>query len=148
MPQAKRTKQPSRATAVTHTRAEDDAQRLDRVTQALEVAQKDLASIGGSVGTGVRDLRRDVTKLLRDARRDLAKMRRAIQRDLDRLQKDVASAGSSKAGATRAQSRSGGTRASTKKGGTRPSTKAGSKRAPASAGGTQRATPASRKAAR
>ena len=29
----------------------------------LEVAQRDLASIGGSVGTGVRDLRRDITKL-------------------------------------------------------------------------------------
>ena len=79
MPQAKKTKQPSRTTAVAQTRAEGDAQRLDRITQTLEVAQKDLASIGGSVGTGVRDLRRDVTKLLRDARRDLAKMRRAIQ---------------------------------------------------------------------
>jgi hypothetical protein len=144
MPQAKRTKQPPRPAVVAHARAEDDAQRLDRVTQTLEVAQKDLASIGGSVGTGVRDLRRDVTKLLRDARRDLAKMRRAIQRDLDRLQKDVASAASSKAGAQRAQSGSGGTRAS---GGTRPSAKAGSKRAPAKASHTQRATAASRKKA-
>lgn len=102
MPQAKKTKQPSRTTAAAHARGEDDAQRLDRITQTLEVAQKDLASIGGSVGTGVRDLRRDVTKLLRDARRDLAKMRRAIQRDVDRLQKDVASAASPASGSKRA----------------------------------------------
>ena len=55
----------------------------------LEVAQRDLASLGGSVGTGVRDLRRDVTKLLRDARRDVTKMSRAIQRDLERMQRDM-----------------------------------------------------------
>ena len=148
MPQAKRTKQPSRATAVTHSRAEDDAQRLDRVTQTLDVAQKDLASIGGSVGTGVRDLRRDVTRLLRDARRDVAKMRRAIQRDLDRLQKDVASSASSKSGATRPQSKSVGNRASSKPGGTRASTKAGSKRATAKDSDTRRPTAARRKATR
>lgn len=148
MPQAKKTKQPPRATAVAHARAEDDARRLERITQTLEVAQKDLAAIGGSVGTGVRDLRRDVTKLLRDARRDLGRMRRAIQRDLDRLQKDVTSAASSKAGATRASSRSGGTRASSKTGGTRASSKTGSKRASSKASGTRRATAASRKATR
>ncbi len=126
MPQAKKTKQPSRATkqpsratAVTHARAEDEAQRLDRITQTLEVAQKDLASIGGSVGTGVRDLRRDVTKLLRDARRDLTKMRRAIERDLDRLQKDLSHTASSTTGRARATSRASGKRAASKPGRTR-----------------------------
>ena len=148
MPQAKKNEPAITRHRGDSARAEDDAQRLGRVTQALEAAQKDLASIGGTVGTGVRDLRRDVTKLLRDARRDLAKMRRAIQRDLDRLQKDVASAASSKAGATPTQSKSAGTRAPSRKGSTRASTKAGSKRAPANAGGTQRATAASRKATR
>ncbi len=78
-----------RATPARRAQAEDSVQRLERVTKALEAAQKDLGSIGGSVGTGVSDLRRDVTKLLRNARRDLAKMRRAIERDLDRLQKDL-----------------------------------------------------------
>jgi hypothetical protein len=128
MPQAKKTKQPSRATkqpsratkrpsratAVTDARAHEDAQRLDRITQTLEVAQKDLASIGGSVGTGVRDLRRDVTKLLRDARRDLTKMRRAIERDLDRLQKDLSPASSPTTGRARATSKASGKRTASK----------------------------------
>ncbi len=148
MPQTKRAKQPSSATTVAHARAEDDAQRLDRVTQTLEVAQKDLASIGGSVGTGVRDLRRDVTRLLRDARRDLAKMRRAIQRDLDRLQNDVASAASSKSGSTRASSKSGVARASSKSGSARGSSKTANKRAPAKASGTRRTATARSKATR
>ena len=73
-----------------------DAHRLDHIAESLEAAQKDLASIGGSVGTGVRDLRRDATRLLRDARRDLAKMRRSIERDLERLQRDLTSAAAGK----------------------------------------------------
>ncbi len=92
MPAATTAKRRPRATPAARVRAEDDAKRLEQVTRSLEAAQKDLASIGGSVGTGVRDLRRDVARLLRDARRDLAKMRRAIQRDIDRLQKDLTSA--------------------------------------------------------
>jgi prolyl-tRNA editing enzyme YbaK/EbsC (Cys-tRNA(Pro) deacylase) len=85
-----------RATPGARARAEDDARRLERIAESLEAAQKDLTSIGGSVGTGVRDLRRDVTRMLRDARRDLLKMRRAIQGDLDRLQKDVSAAAAAK----------------------------------------------------
>jgi hypothetical protein len=81
-----------RATPATRARAEDDARRLEHITQSLEALQKDLGAIGGTLGTGVRDLRRDVNRLLRDARRDLVKMRRAIQRDLDQLQKDMTSA--------------------------------------------------------
>jgi hypothetical protein len=79
-------------TATARARGQADTDRLERISKTLEAAQKDLGEIGGSVGTGVRDLRRDVGRLLRDARRDLAKMRRAVQRDLDRLQKDVSSA--------------------------------------------------------
>lgn len=92
MPATQKAARRPRTTAAPHTRGEDDVRRLDHITKSLESAQKDLASIGGSVGTGVRDLRRDVTKLLREARRDLIKMRRAVQRDLDRLQKDLTSA--------------------------------------------------------
>ena len=90
-----------RATAATRARAEEDGRRLEHVAQSLEAAQADLASIGGSLGTGVRDLRSDVNRLLRDARRDVLKMRRAVQRDLDRLQKDLTSAGTGKPPARR-----------------------------------------------
>ena len=81
-----------RASAAARARAEDNERRLDHVMQSLEAAQKDLASIGGSLGTGVSDLRRDVNQLLRDARRDVLKMRRAVQSDLERLQKDLSAA--------------------------------------------------------
>jgi Ala-tRNA(Pro) deacylase len=90
-----------RATAAAHAQAEEDARRLEHITQSLEAVQKDLASLGGSLGTGVRDLRRDVNRLLRDARRDLLKMRRAMQRDLDRLQKDLTTAAMAKPPAPR-----------------------------------------------
>jgi ABC-type transporter Mla subunit MlaD len=132
MPQAKRTKQPtraakrpSRATAVTHARAQDEARRLDRITRTLEVAQEDLSSIGGSVGTGVRDLRRDVAKLLRDARRDLTKMRHAIERDLDRFQKDLSPAASSGTGRGRAGSKATSKRATSKASSRRAASKTG-----------------------
>ncbi|HUO73629.1 MAG TPA: hypothetical protein VMU39_22860 [Solirubrobacteraceae bacterium] len=81
-----------RVTPAARVRSEEDARRLEQISRSLEAAQKDLASIGSSVGTGVRDLRRDVNRLLRDARRDLLKMRRAIERDLTRLQKDLTAA--------------------------------------------------------
>jgi Ala-tRNA(Pro) deacylase len=85
-----------RTTAKARARAEDNERRLEHVMESLEAAQKDLGSIGGSLGTGVRDLRRDVNRLLRDARRDVLKMRRAVQRDLERLQKDLSAAATAK----------------------------------------------------
>ena len=96
MPATKKPATQRRVTAAAHARAEDDARKLEYINASLEAAQKDLAAIGGSVGTGVRDLRRDVNRLLRDARRDLLKMRRAVQRDLERLQKDLSSAPTAK----------------------------------------------------
>ena len=101
MPATKKPAPRPRATTAARTRAEDNARRLEHITESLEAAQKDLASIGGSVETGVRDLRRDAQKLLRDARRDLLKMRRAVQRDLDRLQKDLTKAATAKPPAAR-----------------------------------------------
>ncbi len=86
----------ARPTPTTRERAEADVQRLEQIQQMLDVAQRDLASIGGNVGTGVRDLRRDVTKLLRDARRDVTKMSRAIRRDLERFQRDLTAAAAGK----------------------------------------------------
>jgi len=87
---------PTRATAAARSRAEEDARRLDHVSASLEAAQKDLAAIGGTLGTGMRDLRRDMNRLLRDARRDVLKMRRAVQRDLERLQRDLTAAATAK----------------------------------------------------
>src|ERR1700739_3235955 len=85
MPATKKTQLRVTATA----RAEEDARRLAHIVAPLEAAQKDLAALCGSLGTGVGDLRRDVSKLLRDARRDLRKMRRAVLRDVERLQRDL-----------------------------------------------------------
>jgi ABC-type transporter Mla subunit MlaD len=91
----------SHETAAARESAERDVRRLEHVSQSLEAAQKDLAQIGGTLGKGVRDLRRDVDRLLRDARRDLVKMSRAVQRDLDRLQKDLTTAAMAKPPAAR-----------------------------------------------
>lgn len=82
----------ARASRAAHARAEDDAQRIEHIQKSLEAVQKDLIAIGGHLGTGVRDLRRDAIRLVRDARRDLLKMQKALQRDLDRLQKDLMAA--------------------------------------------------------
>jgi hypothetical protein len=96
MPATKKPATQRRVTAAAHARAEDDARKLEYINASLEAAQKDLAAIGGTLGTGVRDLRRDVSKLLRETRRDLLKMRRAVQRDLDRLQRDLTAAATAK----------------------------------------------------
>jgi DNA repair exonuclease SbcCD ATPase subunit len=79
----------TRANEVAKAKTEDDARVIDRVAQALEAAQEDLASIGGSLGSGAGDLRKNVQRMLRDSRRDLKKMSKALQRDLERLQKDL-----------------------------------------------------------
>jgi len=103
------------ATRAAHEQAEDDARRIEHVQMSIEAIQKDLASIGGSLGTGARDLRRDTMRLLRDARRDLVKMRKAVQRDLDRLQKDLIATAkppvSGQAGSARRRTGSATTRA-------------------------------------
>jgi hypothetical protein len=79
----------TRATELAKATTEDDARVIERVAQALEAAQEDLASIGGSLGAGAHDLRKDVQRMLRDARRDLKKMSKALQRDLEQLQRDL-----------------------------------------------------------
>lgn len=117
MPATRKTAPRRPATAAARARAEDDERRLDRVMQSLEAAQKDLTAIGGSVGTGVGDLRRDLSRLLRDARRDVVKMRRAVQRDLVRLQKDL-----TKAATARPSTRSIAKPTTAKRPGARPAT--------------------------
>jgi ABC-type transporter Mla subunit MlaD len=109
MPTAQKTTK--KATPAARARQEDNAAALDRVTEALESAQKALSSVRGNVGTGASDLRRDVTRLIRDARRDVRKMNRAVLRDLERFQKELTGTPGRKPAATRragAPSRSGG----------------------------------------
>lgn len=101
MPVTKKSVTKPRATVAAHERAENDARELEHINASLEAAQKDLAAIGGSLGVGMRDLGRDVNKLLRDARRDLLKMRRALQRDVERLQRDLTAAATAKPPAPR-----------------------------------------------
>ncbi len=101
MPATKKAAARPAATEAAQARAEDNERRLEHVVESLEAAQKDLAAIGGSLGTGMRDLRRDTERLLRDARRDVLKMRRSVQRDLDRLQKDLTAAATARPPAPR-----------------------------------------------
>lgn len=100
MPATQKPTQRPRSVSAARAKGEADAKRLEHLSQTLEAAQKDLSVIGGSVGEGVKDLRRDVATLLKDARRDLTKMRRSVQRDLDRLQRDL-TAGATKPGSAR-----------------------------------------------
>ena len=66
-----------------------------RISKSLDVAMADLGKVGGSIGTGAGDIRRDLSKLLRDAKRSTTKMGKATRKDLDRLQKDVTAAAKS-----------------------------------------------------
>lgn len=79
----------TRTTEAAKARCEQNAQAIERVAKSLQTAQDDLSSIGGSIGAGVGDLRKDVARLLRDANRDIRKMGVATRRDLERLQKDL-----------------------------------------------------------
>jgi len=71
---------------------------IGRVKNALERTQKEMSAIRGSVGTGGKDLRKDVSKMLRDVRRDVEKMNRTVVRDLERVQKDLAATAKPKRG--------------------------------------------------
>ncbi len=93
MPTIKKAPNLSRAAKSVRERTEQ-SEAISRVTKSLEAAQADLERVGGSLGAGASDLRRDVTKLVRDAHRGVTKMSNLVRRDLERLQKDVTSAAS------------------------------------------------------
>jgi ABC-type transporter Mla subunit MlaD len=86
---ATRTTRRSSTGAAARARHEDHAHTIERISRALEAAQKDLTSLRGNLGTGMGDLRRDVARLLKDARRDVGAMSKAVRRDLERLQRDI-----------------------------------------------------------
>jgi ABC-type transporter Mla subunit MlaD len=100
MPPAK--KSPARptarpkASATTRARHEKNHRAISRIAKSLDTAQKDLAAIGGNLGTGAVDLRKDVAKRLRDASRDVTKLSNTVRRDLERLQKDLSAASKAK----------------------------------------------------
>jgi hypothetical protein len=99
---------PKRARAVVasvHARFEENDRVIGRIAESLEVAQNDLAKLGGSLEAGAGDLRRSLTRLLRDARRDATKMSKATRKDLERLQKDIAAAAKAGPRAGRAKAR-------------------------------------------
>jgi Skp family chaperone for outer membrane proteins len=79
----------TKAAEAERAKAENDARIIDHVSQALDAAQDDLASIGSTLGAGARDLGKDVQRLLQEARRDVKKMRGALQGDLQQLQRDL-----------------------------------------------------------
>ncbi len=86
-------KAPTKSTqAKEHSAAKEADRVIHRIEKSLEVAQSDLAKLGGSLGTGVADLRRNLARLLRDARRDATKMSKATRKDVERLQKDMLAA--------------------------------------------------------
>lgn len=87
----------ARASKKLHARIAENDRLVKRIGKSLEVAQDDLGKLGGSVGSGVADLRRNLTRLLRDARRDATKLSNATRKDLERLQKDVVAAAKPKA---------------------------------------------------
>lgn len=90
-------------------RYQQNDRAIRRITDSLDVAMKDLPKIGGTVGAGFGDLRKDLGKLLRDARRHAAKMSTATRKELERLQKDMASAAKSSPARGARKSRTGTT---------------------------------------
>jgi len=81
-------------------RWEENDRVIRRISDSLDVAQADLTKLGGSVGAGAGDLRRDLARLLRDARRHAARMGKATGKDLERLQRDMVAAAKPKSRAT------------------------------------------------
>ena len=150
MPAIKKTagRSKARPRASQKARFERADRAIGRVAKSLETAQKDLAAIGGSLGTGAGDVRKDVARLLRDASRDVSKMSKAVRRDLERLQKDVAKASKPKKaarGRAKTASRAKATKAKTTRA---KSSRAKSTRAKSPAGKTSRAKSARSKSRR
>jgi hypothetical protein len=73
-------------------RHERNRNAIRRIKQALDSTQKDMTAIRGTVGTGRKDAKKSVAKLLRDARRDVEKMNKAVMADLERMQKELTAA--------------------------------------------------------
>jgi vacuolar-type H+-ATPase subunit H len=130
-------------------RIEENDRVIRRITDSLDVALKDLPKVGGNVGAGVGELRKDLSKLLRDARSHATKMSKATRKDLEKLQKDMMAAAKSKPSkpSRRAarkpaarKSRATGTAAKSRSTGTAAKSRAKSTARKASSTGTARAS--------
>jgi hypothetical protein len=98
MPTARKpTAKTARANDRARQRGRENDRLMARVVKSLDTAQADIAKVGGSLGTGVSDLRRSLSRTVRDAQRHAAKMSKATRRDLERLQHDISNAGRPKA---------------------------------------------------
>lgn len=149
-PKAKKAAKPRGTQTSAKARREQNERAIQRVTKSLDAAYADLGKLSGSVGAGVGDLRKDLTRLLRDARRSAEKMSKATRKDLEQLQKDLAAAAKGKTPAKavakssrrpaskssgRPASKSSGRAASKSSG--RAATKAKARKAPAKAKATK-----------
>jgi hypothetical protein len=102
-----------RISSAARTRHESNRRAIDRIKKALDTTQKEITAIRGSLGTGRKDLRKDVAKALREARRDVEKMNKAVVGDLERIQKELT--GAAKAAKPRRTARKASGRSSAKR---------------------------------
>jgi gas vesicle protein len=105
----------TRATEAAHARGMQNERAITRIKGQLEMIQKEMPAIRGSVGTGGRDIRKDVSKMLREVRRDVEKMNKAVRRDLERLQKELASTAKAHPSGARRRAAPPGRRTSTRR---------------------------------
>ena len=83
-------KKPAASRASKRARVSEANDRIiRRIINSLDVAQADLTKLGGSVGSGIGEVRRDLAKLIRDARRHADKLAKETRKDLEKLQKDM-----------------------------------------------------------
>jgi hypothetical protein len=106
---------PTRATTAAHARGVQNERAITRIKRQLETIQKEMTAIRGSVGTGRRDIRKDVSKMLREIRRDVEKMNKAVGRDLERLQKELASTAKARPSGPRRKAASSARRTTTRR---------------------------------
>ena len=85
-------KTPAKLADKARARWEENDRVIRRISDSLDVAQADLTKLGGNLGAGAGDLRRDLARLLRDSRRHAGRIGKATARDLERLQRDMMAA--------------------------------------------------------
>jgi hypothetical protein len=114
---------------------------IGSLAKSLEAAQRELSGLGGSMGEGGNDLRKDIERLLRDASRGLGKLSTSVRREAERLQKARPGARGAKPKAKRAGAKPKAKRATAKRATAKRAT---AKRATAKRATAKRATAKSR----
>src|SRR4051794_23111267 len=62
---------------------------VERLNDSLEAAQKAATSLRDDIGSGGRDLLRDVERMISATRRDAAKLGQSVRDDLSELHKSI-----------------------------------------------------------